>query len=330
MDHQGNEDNVISSNGTSAASDDANAPSDQIKQKPGYYSFPQLKSEHPTKSWTSKARIWIFILFLVTFAVLSATVLRQPIMDSERWLKRQGLNGLVVYGIVSWAFLMIGGSANLIDLISGFVYGSRQGLAMAYLVKLLATICAYLAGRYLFRDLLVTYFFKEYVWLAAMVRLVEERPWQSNVLIRLAAIPAAVKSYGLGAIEDPPIPFFSCAIVIMAPLSWILTDLGAKLQDPKDIFKAQSEGSQILEIVGITCIFLVLVCGAWFGRKYVREIKAEKEAEMSAVQSVAAGCADVESAQEDGNTPPEAEEEILFNTKDLATSSIAASTPAVA
>lgn len=291
------------------------ASTSSLPQHPAYYSFPMPKHEQQKKPCMAKARGWIFLAFLIGFAVLSGTVLRKPIMDSETWLKDQGTVGLVVFGVVSWAFIMIGGSANLIDLISGFVYGGKTGFILSYVIKLLSTTLAYLAGRYLFHDMLMTYFFKEYVWLGAMAKLVEERPWQSNVLLRLSVIPAAVKSYGLGAIQDPPLPFFTCAVVVMALLSWVLTDLGAKLQDPADIFKAKSKGSQILEIVGLVSIFLVLVCGAWLGRKYVRQIQAEKEAEMAVVApTTVAGGSGVGTTLEEG---PEAEEEVLFSTKDI-------------
>lgn len=291
------------------------ASTSSLPQEPAYYSFPPPKHEQRKKPCMAKARGWIFLAFLIGFAILSGTVLKQPIMDSEEWLKDQGTVGLLVFGVVGWAFIMIGGSANLIDLISGFVYGGKTGFVLSYVIKLLSTTLAYLAGRYLFRDMLMTYFFKEYVWLAAMAKLVEERPWQSNILLRLSVIPAAVKSYGLGAIQDPPLPFFTCALVVMALLSWVLTDLGAKLQDPADIFKAKSKGSQILEIVGLVSIFLVLVCGAWFGRKYVRAIQAEKEAEMAVVvPTTISGAGGVGTSLEEG---PEAEEEVLFSSKDI-------------
>ncbi|KAM3575135.1 hypothetical protein VYU27_002939 [Nannochloropsis oceanica] len=283
-------------------------------QEPSYYSFPPPKHEGQKKTCMAKARGWIFLAFLIGFALLSGTVLRQPIMDSETWLKDQGTVGLAVFGVVSWVFIMIGGSANLIDLISGFVYGGKTGFILSYVIKLLSTTLAYLAGRYLLRDMLMNYFFREYVWLAAMAKLVEERPWQSNILLRLSIIPAAVKSYGLGAIQDPPLPFFTCALIVMALLSWVLADLGAKLKDPADIFKAKSKGSQILEIIGIVSIFLVLVCGGYYGRKYVRQINAEKEAEMAAVAPATS-----DDGSGSGTTleeGPEAEE-VLFSSKDI-------------
>eukprot|EP00624_Nannochloropsis_granulata_P004646 evm.model.NODE_3311_length_19320_cov_26.791149.4 len=274
-------------------------------QEPAYYSFPPPKHEEQKKTCMAKARGWIFLAFLIGFALLSGTVLRKPIMDSEMWLKDRGTMGLAIFGVVSWAFIMIGGSANLIDLISGFVYGGKTGFILSYVIKLLSTTFAYLAGRYLLRDMLMNYFFKEYVWLAAMAKLVEERPWQSNILLRLSVIPAAVKSYGLGAIQDPPLPFFTCALIVMALLSWVLADLGAKLQNPADIFKAKSKGSRILEIVGI--------------------IQAEKEAEMAVVAPATRddGSGSGRTTLEEG---PEAEE-ILFSSKDIVETQV---TPPVA
>ena len=116
---------------------------------------------------------------------------------------------------------------------------------MSYLIKILSTICSYFAGRYLFRDFLIKYFFEEYDWLAALALLIKDKPWTSNLLIRLSIVPAAIKSYGLGAIEDPPLPFFTCAFLVMAMLSYVLSDLGSKASDPSAIFKSKSKSSQV-------------------------------------------------------------------------------------
>jgi uncharacterized membrane protein YdjX (TVP38/TMEM64 family) len=109
----------------------------------------------------------------------------------------------------------------------------------------MSTLCSYLAGRYLFRNFLIKYFLEEYDWLAAMALLINDKPWTSNLLIRLSIVPAAIKSYGLGAMEDPPLPFFTCALLVMAILSYVLTDLGSKANDPTAIFKAKSKSSQV-------------------------------------------------------------------------------------
>ncbi len=270
-----------------------------------YVSFPAHVEEkkEKTNSWLAKARGWAFLAFLLAVAALSGTVLREPILQSESWLISQGTAGCAVFGVVAWAFIMIGGSSHLIDLISGYVYGGGKGFVLAYVTKLLATTASYFAGRYLFRDMLVLHFVKEYVWLEAMATLVQEKPWLSNVLLRASVIPAAVKSYGLGAIQDPPVPFFTAAVVIMALLSWVLTDLGAKLQDPADIFKAKNPKSKALELVGIISCALVLMAGAYYGRKYVRQIQARKEAELVAVAATGAAV-----SVEEGSSPPEAEE----------------------
>lgn len=117
----------------------------------------------------------------------------------------------------------------------------------------------------------------EYVWLRAVDRLLQERPWASNFLLRLSLIPAAIKSYGLGALQAPALPFFVAAALCQAALSYVLTDLGAKMQDPADLFKAESKSTQALEIVAMLAMMVVLVGGAYYGKQTVDKLRAEEE-----------------------------------------------------
>ncbi len=100
-------------------------------------------------------------------------------------------------------------------------------------------------GRFLLREYVTTTFVDEYVWLRAVGRVLQEKPWSSNLLLRLSIIPAAIKSYGLGALQAPALPFALSALVCQAALSYVLTDMGAGLKDPSDLFKAESKGSQV-------------------------------------------------------------------------------------
>ena len=80
-----------------------------------------------SNKFCAKLKGWLFIAFIIAFAVLSGTVLRDPLADSSDWVRSQGIKGYFVVGGASWLFLMIGGSANFIDLGCGFIYGPKIG-----------------------------------------------------------------------------------------------------------------------------------------------------------------------------------------------------------
>jgi uncharacterized membrane protein YdjX (TVP38/TMEM64 family) len=164
------------------------------------------------------------------------------------------------------------------------MYDRGAGFAVSLITKLVATAASYLIGRFLLREYIMTTLVQgkgekkrgggnrsriprqsvthsathtnqtkpnqlhpiaEYVWLRAVDRLLQERPWSANLLLRLSIIPAAIKSYGLGAMQAPALPFMVSAVLFQAALSYVLTDLGAGMQDPSDLFSAESKGSKV-------------------------------------------------------------------------------------
>jgi len=46
-----------------------------------------------------------------------------------------------------------------------------------------------------FQSYLRQHFFKQYLWLEAFEMMVDDKPWQSMILIRFSVLPAAVKNY---------------------------------------------------------------------------------------------------------------------------------------
>jgi hypothetical protein len=60
--------------------------------------------------------------------------------------------------------------------------------------------------------------------------LVKEKPWVTVLVIRLTALPSAVKNYGLGALDADVVPFTVTAVVTLAAISYVLADLGSKIE----------------------------------------------------------------------------------------------------
>lgn len=71
-----------------------------------------------------------FLGVLVAIAVLSATVLQEPIADASDWLRGEGLGGYFLLAAVGYVFLVAGGSVTLFDLICGFIYGPVNGAGL--------------------------------------------------------------------------------------------------------------------------------------------------------------------------------------------------------
>jgi uncharacterized membrane protein YdjX (TVP38/TMEM64 family) len=68
-----------------------------------------------------------FILLLIGVAILSATVLKEPIEKAAVWLRKEGIPGYLIWASLGYVFMMIGGSSAMFDVVCGFVFGLRGG-----------------------------------------------------------------------------------------------------------------------------------------------------------------------------------------------------------
>lgn len=100
------------------------------------------------------------------------------------------------------------------------------GLIVSIVVKVASACTCFFIAKYVFHGYLRQHLFQRYVWLEALEVMVRERPWQTITVLRLSVLPAAIKSYGMGALGAPFLPFITTACVSFAVLSWVFTDLG--------------------------------------------------------------------------------------------------------
>jgi uncharacterized membrane protein YdjX (TVP38/TMEM64 family) len=96
----------------------------------------------------------------------------------------------------------------------------HAGLIVSWVVKVLAACTCYSLSRFLFHDYLRRHLFAKYVYLEALELMMRERPWQTVTILRLSVLPAAIKSYGMGALAAPFLPFITTAMITFAVLSW--------------------------------------------------------------------------------------------------------------
>lgn len=83
-------------------------------------------------------------------------------------------------------------------------------------------------------------------------------------------------------LPDPCLTSSASARLCVLLCRRVLADLGSRISKPSEVLTAKSKGSMALEAVGIGFALLMIGFGAYYGRKYTKDIMDKRAGEAQA------------------------------------------------
>ncbi|CAM9898535.1 unnamed protein product [Chrysoparadoxa australica] len=136
---------------------------------------------------------------------------------------------LVLFTLFFGVLIMIACPLWLVDLSAGYLFGIWAGLALTLFTKVWSSIVCFYLGRHALRRTIETRVFSKFDWLEALGDAFRVKPFRTALLIRFSALPAPVKSYGLGALPCPLGCFIGATIIVTGFESVLLVPVGSTL-----------------------------------------------------------------------------------------------------
>eukprot|EP00455_Lapot_gusevi_P050167 TRINITY_DN722_c0_g1_i1.p1 TRINITY_DN722_c0_g1~~TRINITY_DN722_c0_g1_i1.p1 ORF type:complete len:327 (+),score=44.21 TRINITY_DN722_c0_g1_i1:61-1041(+) len=165
----------------------------------------------------------------------------------------------------------------LVETFGAFVYGWTTGFLIGFFAKVIACQLAFLAARYFcatnVRAVLLEYGSKMHM----LDRLVRENQWKACLLIRVWAIPIAIRNYFVSALQITAVCHLVCVIIIEIPFSIAFAFLGTSSKNLVEVTSGDGDSRTNILVFVVCVLSFFLVSGTIF--LVVRRIFARLEAE---------------------------------------------------
>lgn len=193
-----------------------------------------------------KVFIWIFMFLLIT-VVLPTTVLyflRKRIIILINWIQSQGVFGYIYFDLLMILWILLCLPSTAIEMASGFLFGFAKSLVVSIIAKTLGSFIAFLLGKYIFHKLIHRNLASSSRILRALDFAMKKSPFRILLLIRLAAMPIAVKNYGTSILDVSKRLFLVCTFLGGIPFTLAWSYFGAASSDLIRLFGGDSDGSE--------------------------------------------------------------------------------------
>ena len=145
----------------------------------------------------------------------------------ETWVKGMGPAGMVLYGAVYVAAVLLFVPGILLTLGAGFLFGLGWGIVVVSAASTVAATLAFLIARHLARDA-VRRLAKKSPRFDAIDRAIGKEGWKVVALLRLSPlVPFSLSNYLYGLTSVRLLPYVATSWVAMMPATVLYVSLGA-------------------------------------------------------------------------------------------------------
>jgi len=165
----------------------------------------------------------------VAALVVAARVLpvQEWLKDFEAWVRGMGPAGMLLYGAVYVAAVLLFVPGIVLTLGAGFLFGLGWGIAVVSVASSVAAALAFLIARYLARDAVLRLAKKDSRF-GAIDRAIGKEGWKVVALLRLSPlVPFSLSNYLYGLTSVRFVPYVATSWAAMIPATVLYVYLGA-------------------------------------------------------------------------------------------------------
>lgn len=195
-----------------------------------------------TPVWRSV--VWILLFGAVTTVIpgLLAYFFRPQLLSVIQWIKQQGFIGYVYFDLFMIGWIVLCLPSTPIELVCGFLFGIYRSFILSITAKTLGSFFSFLIGKYLLHKFINKKISNSNKLLYVVSVALQESPFRILLLVRLTALPLAVKNYGLSALEISNHIFLLSTFIGSIPYSLAWTYFGSISKDLFQILGFENKG----------------------------------------------------------------------------------------
>lgn len=248
--------------------------------------LPVHSSEKEARTPIWKSSLWILIfaaLSLIIPAVLFIFLKDQLLMVFD-WIQEQGVWGIFYCFLVLLIWIIACLPSTVVELAIGFSLGFATSFAVSITAKTLGSLIAFLIGKCLGKC-----FRKESHSKSELMQILEvateASPFRVILLVRISAIPLAIKNYGISSLPISTLKFFFAALLGGVPYSLTWSHLGSASKNLLDLLEGNEEDEQkksrrtmeiVLFVLGLLAIAIVLLMLRKYSKKAFEDLRSTK------------------------------------------------------
>jgi uncharacterized membrane protein YdjX (TVP38/TMEM64 family) len=229
-------------------------------------------------SWKKDWRTILFsiIFFTVTLVIppLLLGLLPHQFLFVVKWIHSQGFLGIIYFILLMTVWIVCCMPTTPVELASGFLFGFWRSLIISLIGKTMGSLFAFLFGRFVFHKLVHENIMRKYKIMKAFKLALDQRPYSTLLLIRVAVVPIAIKNYGLSILPVQIHHYLICSLIGGIPFTLAWSYFGSASMDLVQIFSgsdaakspARRNAEISLLIMGLVATVLVL----WMIRFYTQ------------------------------------------------------------
>jgi uncharacterized membrane protein YdjX (TVP38/TMEM64 family) len=177
----------------------------------------------------TSSRKWVVLAATIVALIVAARLLpvREWLASFQEWVKGMGAAGLVLYGVVYVAAVVLFVPGILLTLGAGYLFGLGRGIILVSAASTIAAALAFLIARYLAREAVERQARKNAKF-AAIDRAIGKEGWKVVALLRLSPlVPFSLSNYLYGLTSLEFLPYVATSWIAMLPATVLYVYLGA-------------------------------------------------------------------------------------------------------
>eukprot|EP00210_Caulerpa_lentillifera_P000988 g952.t1 len=208
-------------------------------------------------SWMN-LRIVLIVILVICIGSVFFSVDLDTLKKLETTFKKNntGMMLFIVAAVVAFACLIPG---PFIAGASGMLYGKITSVLVVWFAAFAAQSLTYVLGKYLFREMLVSFISRYYKAFSAVDTVIGQQGWKLVFLIRLAPIfPDSILNYVFATTSIPYLPYIAASCTAIFPWIILFTYMGSLATD---IASATSlESNMNTKWVTYFTLFSIVLC----------------------------------------------------------------------
>lgn len=158
------------------------------------------------------------------------------------WISEHRREGSVLFLLAYIAGVVFMLPAMVMAMSAGAIFGIVAGLLLSWLGSSVGQIIAFIAGRYVFRDVVVSYLARQFPKWTAIDSAMSRESWKLVTLLRLSPIaPWNILNYALSVTSVPFAIYTIASSISILPYLLLFVYFGSMARDLADIFTGEAK-----------------------------------------------------------------------------------------
>lgn len=158
------------------------------------------------------------------------------------WVSENRREGSVIFAVAYVAGVVLMLPAMIMAMSAGAIFGTVAGLLLSWLGSSVGQVIAFIAGRYVFRDAVVSYLTKQFPKWTAIDLAMSREGWKLVTLLRLSPIaPWNILNYALSVTSVPFTTYTIASSLSIIPYLVLFVYFGSMARNLADIFTGEAK-----------------------------------------------------------------------------------------